>query len=144
MTTLLDTIRKTLEEGYDVVKDGAVNIIEKAEDFGKVNMHKFEIRQLSSNVEKKLTVLGDAVLPHLMKGDMEKVQENAVIKGIVKDIQDLNKQIENKRKEIDTVLVENAKILKEKEKDKVQKKIQELEQEIEDRMAVLNKLKEDK
>jgi hypothetical protein len=142
MTTLLDTIRKTLEEGYDVVKDGAVTIIEKAEDFGKINMHKFEIRQLSSNVEKKLTVLGDAILPHLIKGKLEKVEENETIKGIVNEIQDLNKQIENKRKEIDKVLEENAKIFKEKEKDKVQKKIQELEQEIENRMAILNKLKD--
>jgi len=141
MTTLLDTIRKTLEEGYDVVKDGAINIVEKAEDFGKINMYKFEIRQLSSNVEKKLTVLGDAVLPHLIKGDLENVKENKAINEIVKEIQDLNKQIDGKRKEIDKVLTENAKILKEKEKDKVQKKIQELEQDIEERMAVLKKLK---
>jgi hypothetical protein len=143
MTTLLDTIRKTLEEGYDVVKDGALNIVEKAEDFGKINMFKFEIRQLSSAIEKKLAVLGDAVLPYLIKGSMDNVQENQTIKGTVKEIQDLNKQIDSKRKEIDKVLTENAKILKEKEKDKVQKRIQELEQDIEERMAVLKKLKEE-
>jgi peptidoglycan hydrolase CwlO-like protein len=144
MTSLLDTIRKTLEEGYDIVKDGAVNIIEKAEDFGKINMHKFEIRQMSSSMEKKLTVLGDTVLPYLMKGNIEKAAEDEKIKGIVKDIQDFNKQIDTKHKDIDKILTENAKILKEKETDKVQKKIEELEQEIEDRLAVLNKLKDDK
>ena len=143
MTTLLDTIRKTLEEGYDVVKDSALNIVEKAEDFGKINMYKFEIRQLSSTVEKKLAVLGDAVLPYLMKSNIEGVQEDQTINVTVKEIQDLNKQIDGKRKEIDKVLTENAKILKEKEKDKIQKKIEELEQDIEERMAVLKKLKEE-
>ena len=144
MTSLLDTIRQTLEEGYDIVKDGAINIIEKAEDFGKINMHKFEIRQMSSSVEKKLTILGDAVFPYVVKGNFDKAAEDKTIKDTVKSIQDLNKQIEGKNKDIDKIITENAKFLKEKEKDKVQKKIQELEQEIEDRMAVLNKLKDDK
>ena len=53
MTSLLDDIRKTLEESYDLVRDGASTMIDKAEDFGKISKLKFEIRQISSNVEKK-------------------------------------------------------------------------------------------
>ena len=71
MTSLLDKMKKTLEESYDIVRDGASTMIEKAEDFGRISKLKFEIRQASTNVEKKLTVLGDAVFPHLMKNDVD-------------------------------------------------------------------------
>jgi hypothetical protein len=95
MATLLDQIKKTLEESYDVVRDSASTMIEKAEDFGKISKLKFDIRQISSNVEKKLTILGDAVFPHLVKNDVEALKDNPAIKLIVEEIQDLNKKMDD-------------------------------------------------
>ena len=44
MADLLDKIRKTLEEGYDNVRDSAATVIDKAEDFSKVSKLKFEMK----------------------------------------------------------------------------------------------------
>jgi hypothetical protein len=141
MTSLLDQIKKTLEETYDTVRDGAATMIDKAEDFGKVSKMKFDIRQMSSNAEKKLTVLGDAVLPHLIKNDVDALKDNPAIKLVVEEIQDLNKQIDDKQKEIDILITETEKIVKEKEEERMHERVQILEKEIEQRMSELKKLK---
>jgi len=141
MASLLEDIKKTLEESYDVVRDSASTMIDKAEDFGKISKLKFEIRQISSNVEKKLTVLGDAVFPHLLKNDVETLKDNPAIKLLVEELQDLNKQMDDKQKEMDALVQESKKINKEREQEKLQSKISTLEKEIEERMEVLKKLR---
>lgn len=141
MSTLLENIRKTLEESYDIVRDSASTIIDKAEDFGKISKLRFEIRQTGTNVERKLTILGDAVFPHLMKNDVEALKDNPAIKLLVEEIQDLNKQMDDKQKEIDKLLSENKKIIQQKEQEKLHEKISKIEQEIEERMQVLKQLK---
>ncbi|MCK4560996.1 MAG: hypothetical protein KAV45_14550 [Calditrichia bacterium] len=141
MTSLLDQIKKTLEETYDTVRDSASTMIDKAEDFGKISKMKFDIRQMSTNAEKKLTVLGDAVLPHLIKNNVDALKDNPAIKLIVEEIQDLNKQINDKQKEIDKLVAETEKIVKGKEEEKMHERIIILEKEIEQRMSELKKLK---
>ena len=141
MASLLEDIKKTLEESYDVVRDSASTMIDKAEDFGKISKLKFEIRQISSNVEKKLTVLGDAVFPHLLKNDVDTLKDNPAIKLLVEELQDLNKQMDDKQKEMDALVQESKKINKEREQEKLQSKISTLEKEIEERMEVLKKLR---
>ena len=143
MTSLLDQIKKTLEETYDTVRGSASTMIDKAEDFGKISKMKFEVRQMSSNTEKKLTILGDAVLPHLIKNDVDALKDNPAIKLLVEEIQDLNKQIGDKQKEIDKIVAETEKIVKEREQEKLHGRIQLLEKEIEQRMSELKKLKGD-
>ncbi len=143
MTTLLDKIRETLEEGYDYFRDTATVAIDKAEDFGKISKLKFEIKQISSNVEKKLTILGDALYPYLLKNDVEALKDNAAIKSILDEIQELNSKIEDKQKQIDKAVSENENITKEKEEGKIQKNIEVLEKEIEERMQVLKELKKE-
>jgi gas vesicle protein len=141
MTSLLDQIKKTLEETYDTVRDSASTMIDKAEDFGKISKMKFDVRQMSSNTEKKLTILGDAVLPHLIKNDVDALKDNPAIKLVVEEIQDLNKQIDDKQKEINKLVTETEKIVKEKEEEKMHLRIDILEKEIEQRMSELKKLK---
>ena len=143
MTSLLDQIKKTLEETYDIVRDGASTVIDKAEDFGKISKMKFDIRHMSSNAEKKLTILGDAVLPHLIKNDVAALKDNPAIKLVVEEIQDLNKQIDDKQKDIDILVVETDKIIKDKQEEKMHGRIKTLETEIETRMAELKELKKD-
>ncbi len=143
MPSLLDDIRKTLEESYDLVRDGASTMIEKAEDFGKISKIKFEIRQISSNVEKKLTILGDAVFPHLLKNDVETLKDNPAIKLLVEELQDLNKQVDDKQKEVEKLIEESKEQHKVKDHEKIQSKINTIEKEIEERMEVLKKLKEE-
>jgi hypothetical protein len=141
MESLLDKIKRTLEETYDVVRGSASTMIEKAEDFGKISKIKFEIRQLSINVEKKLTILGDAVLSHLIKNDVESLKDNPAIKLIVEEIQDINKQIDDKQMDMDKVVAENDQVVKLKEQEKLGTKIDELEKEIEQRMEELSNLR---
>ena len=143
MTTLLDKIRETLEEGYDYFRDTATVAIDKAEDFGKISKLKFEVKQISAQVEKKLTILGDALYPYLLKNDVEALKDNAAIKSILDEIQALNKKIEDKQKQVDKVVLENDKIVKEKEEGKIQQNIEVLEKEIEERMQVLKELKKE-
>ena len=144
MASFLDQIRKTLEETYDTVRGGASVMIDKAEDFGKISKMKFGIRQMSSNAEKKLTILGDAVLPHLIKNDVAALKDNPAIKLVVEEIQDLNKQIDDKQKEIDKIVAETENQMKEKEEEKLHERITTLEKEVEERMAELTRLKKNK
>ena len=141
MISLLDQIKKTLEDGYDVVRDSAITMIDKAEDFGRISKLKFEIRQIGSNVEKKLTVLGDAVFPHLLKNDVETLKDNPAIKLLVEELQDLNTQMSEKQKEADKLVEETKQMSKEKDQEKFQARITVLEKEIEDRMGMLKKLR---
>jgi len=141
MASFLEQIRKTLEETYDTVRGSASIMIDKAEDFGKISKMKFDIRQMSSNAEKKLTILGDAVLPHLIKNDVTALKDNPAIKLVVEQIQDLNKQIDDKQKEIDKMVEETEKQMKEKEEEKLHERIRFLEKEVEERMAELTRLK---
>ena len=143
MPSLLEDIRKTLEESYDLVRDGASTMIDKAEDFGKISKLKFEIRQISSNVEKKLTILGDAVFPHLLKNDVETLKDNPAIKLLVEELQDLHKQMDDKQKEVDKLIEENKQHNKAKDTEKLQSKISTIEKEIEERMEVLKKLRDE-
>lgn len=141
MPSLLDQIKKSLEESYDIVRDGAATVIDRAEDFGKISKLRFDIRQLSTRVEKKLTILGDAVFPHLVKNDVEMLKDNPAIKLVVEEIQDLNLQISEKQKDIDKLVNESEKMDKVKEQEKMQSRITELEREIEEKMDTLKKLK---
>ena len=141
MTSLLEKLKKTVEETYDTVRGSASEVIEKAEDFGKISKMRFDVRQFSNNVEKKLTILGDAVLPHLIKNDVDVLKDNPAIKLVVEEIQDLNKKIDDKQKEIDTIIAQSQKINKEKDEEKLHTRIQVLEKEIEERMAELKSLK---
>ncbi len=144
MTSLLEQIKQTLEETYDTVRGSASIMIDKAEDFGKISKIKFDIRQLSSSAEKKLTILGDAVLPYLIKNNVDALKDNPAIKLVVEEIQDLNKQIDDKQKEVDKVVAESEKIAKEKEEEKLHGRIEILEKEIEARMSELKVLKHEK
>ena len=69
------------------------------------------------------------------------MKDNPAIKLVVEEIQDLNKQIDDKQKAIDKILVESQKITREKEGEKLHTRIEILEKEIEERMNELNKLK---
>jgi hypothetical protein len=144
MTSLLDQIKKSLEDSYDVVRDGASTVLDRAEDFGKLSKLKFDIRQLNTRVEKKLTILGDAVFPHLVKNDVEMLKDNPAIKLVVEEIQDLNLKTTEKQKEIDKVVRESEKINKVKDEEKLQMQITDLEREIEEKMNVLKNLKDTK
>lgn len=143
MPTILDKVKNALDQGYDLFKDNASVLLDKAEDFGKINKLKVEIWQLSSSVEKKLAVLGDAVFPHLLKNNVEALKDNPAIKLILEEIKELNTQIDDKQKKVDELVVESKKVVKEKEEEKMQKKIELIEKEIEERMAILNELKKE-
>jgi len=81
--------------------------------------------------------------PYLLKNDVEALKDNAAIKSILDEIQELNTKIEDKQKQVDVVVSENEQITKEKEEGKIQKNIEVLEKEIEERMNVLKELKQE-
>jgi polyhydroxyalkanoate synthesis regulator phasin len=141
MTTLLEKIRKTLEEKYDYFRDNANTVMERAEDFGRISMLKFEIKQMSASVERKLAVLGDAVFPHLLSGDLSPLQDNPAVKLVLEEIQELNRQIDAKHKEMNQIIQSNETEIRLREHGEMKKRIEELEKEIEDRMADLDDAK---
>ena len=141
MATLLEKIRKTLEESYDYFRDNANTVMEKAEDFGRISMLKFEIKQMSASVERKLAVLGDAVFPHLLSGDLSPLQDNPAVKLVLEEIQELNRQIEARQKEVNQIIRDNEAEIRVREHGEMKKRIEQLEKEIEDRMADLNEVK---
>ena len=142
MTSILDKIRKTLEEGFDIFRDSAAGVIEKAEDIGKVSKLKFEIKQLSSNLEKKLTLLGDTVYPFLKDENYDALKDHEGLKAILEDIQGLQEEIDAKEKEMKKIISENEALQKSRVEQKIQSRIKELEKEIEEKMKEIEKLRQ--
>ena len=63
---------------------------------------------------------------------------------MIDEIQDLNKKIDEKQKEIDVLVVESENVMQGKEKEKLHTRVEALEQEIEERMNALKELRGEK
>jgi predicted Holliday junction resolvase-like endonuclease len=86
-------------------------------------------------------VLGDAVFPHLLSGDLSPLQDNPAVKLVLEEIQELNRQIDAKHKEMNQIIQSNETEIRLREHGEMKKRIEELEKEIEDRMADLDDAK---
>lgn len=142
MADFLDKIKKGVEEGYDVVRNNAGILRDRAEDLSKITKLKFELHQLNSAREKKLALLGRTVFPYLMENNTDALKTHENLQFLLDEIKNLINQIELVQHAIKDISardsVEHKKVVN---GEKIRKEIEKLEREIEDHLKDIKAVK---
>ncbi len=142
MKDILDKLKKSVEDSFDVLRSNAVNIKDVAEDYGKIAKLRFEKHQLQSAREKKFTLLGKTVYPYLLENRPEQLREHETLPMLVDEIKNFDNQIELLHLAIKDISAREKRITTEKDKDAVYKQIEALEEKIEQRLNELKAVRE--
>lgn len=132
MSEFLDKIKKSVEDGYSTLRINAINLTETAGEYGKIAKLKFELHQLKSSSEKKLTLLGSTVYPYLLENNADALKSDETLVALLDDIKNNSNQMELLQKAIEDIST-REKVEKKKIRDheKMRKEIEDLEQQIE-------------
>jgi len=143
MTDFFDRFKKTFEEGLETVRQNAMNLKDVAEEYSKVAKLKFELYQLKSSRDKKLTLLGNTVYPFLMENDFKGLKAHETLFTIVKDIKSLNDQIDLLKVAIDDMSENETDGEKTDDSEHLKDQITNLEKDIEERLKEIKIMKEE-
>jgi len=96
MSSLWDDIAKTIREGVDTV-------VEKTEEYTRIGRIKVDILNIKRNVEKNFTELGGKVYHLIVEENKTQIATNKEVKEIVECVKLLEKELEEKNKELEKV-----------------------------------------
>lgn len=102
MTSLWDDIAKTIREGVDTV-------VEKTEEYTRIGRIKVDILNIKRNVEKNFAELGGKVYHLIVEEKKTQVANNKEVKEIVECVKLLEKELEEKNKELEKVKAKEGK-----------------------------------
>lgn len=132
MNDFLDKLKKSVEDGYSNLRTNAINLKDTAGEYGKIAKLKFELHQLKSSRDKKLSLLGSTVYPYLLKNNTEGLKSHETLVMLLDEIKNISNQIELLQRAIDDISTkekeENKKV---RDHAKMRKEIEELEEQIE-------------
>lgn len=94
MASLWDDIAKTIREGVDTV-------VEKTEELTKMGRTKVDIINIKRNVEKNFAELGGKVYHMIVEEKKTQIAGNKEIKEVIARIKDLERQLDEKNKELE-------------------------------------------
>ncbi len=94
MADLWEDIQKTIREGM-------TTIAEKTEELTKIGRAKVEILNIKRQIERRFTELGGKVYHLIAEEGSARVASNSEVKDLIAAIKQLEKQLEDKRKEIE-------------------------------------------
>jgi predicted RNase H-like nuclease (RuvC/YqgF family) len=94
MADLWEDIQKTIREGV-------TTIAEKTEELTKIGRAKVEILNIKRQIERKFAELGGKVYHLIAEEGSARVASNPEVKDLIADVQRLETQLEEKRKEIE-------------------------------------------
>jgi hypothetical protein len=140
MSDFLEKLKKSAEGSYSTVLNNAVNLKDLAEGYGKIAKLKFELHQLKSAREKKLTLLGETVFPYLLENNTKALQAHETLQMLLDEIKNHGNQIELVQHAISDIS-DREKVYSEKDHDKIQSEIELLEQKIEEQLEELKAVK---
>jgi len=102
MTSLWDDIAKTIREGVDTV-------VEKTEEFTRIGRIKVDILNIKRNIEKNFTELGGKVYHLIVEEKKSQITSDKEIKEIIDCVKLLEKELEEKNKELEAVKTKEGK-----------------------------------
>lgn len=143
MTDFMEKFRKTFEEGLETVRENAMNLKDLAEEYSKVAKLKFELYQLRTSRDKKLTLLGNTVYPYFLSQDFKGLKAHDTLMTLVSDIRNLNDQIDLLQHAIDDITEKAKQEDKKDDKEHLKSQITNLEKDIEERLQEIKQMKEE-
>jgi hypothetical protein len=143
MTDFFDRFKKTFEEGLESVRQNAQNLREVAEEYSKVAKLKFELYQMKSSRDKKLTLLGETVYPYLLQNDHKGLKAHDTLAALVNEIKHMNEQIELLENAINDLSEKEKEERPKEDKEQLKKQITNLETEIEKRLKEIKAMKDE-
>lgn len=102
MTSLWDDIAKTIREGVDTV-------VEKTEEYTRIGRIKVDILNIKRNIEKNFTELGGKVYHLTVEEKKTQIASDKEIKEIIECVKLLEKELEEKNKELEKVKTKEGK-----------------------------------
>ena len=98
----------TWEDIKKKVKGGVAIAADKTEEYAKIGKLKVDIVKINHNLDKAYAGLGRAMHKLLSKSKKVDVTDNAQVKTLITKIDDLNKSVQTKEKEIESIKKESA------------------------------------
>ena len=96
-----ERMKTVVNQGYETTKDALGTAADKAKELGEKGVLKFEISQLERETGKKFALLGNNVYQILaVSGQSTLSKNNADVKTLISEIQDLEKKIQEKEEAI--------------------------------------------
>ena len=115
MPNLWEDLKDKVKQGFDVAA-------EKTKEYAKIGELKVEIHNLGRDLDKTHRSLGEEVYAYLKKTKSSPLSEKAQVKKLLKEVDDIKKNIKAKEEEIEKVKKEAEKDQKNKETPKQQTK----------------------
>ena len=101
--SFMDRVQETLNQGLKTSKDLFSKAKDKEKDIGEIGVLKFEIKQLENQAEKIVGQLGSKVYQTLVvEGHNSLSQNTAGVKELLTEIQQIEKRIDEKEKQLET------------------------------------------
>ena len=122
-----------LDEMLDKIKEGAVTIADKTDEYTRIGKLKVEMVSLKRNTEATFTALGAKAYHLIVNEKQVNITKDEEVKNYIEKIKDLEKEMTDKKEKIEQIKEEKAaerkKRADEKEKNKEEEKTEETAEE---------------
>ncbi len=99
-----ERMKQVMSQGVETTRKGMEQAAEKARELGEKGVLKYEIMRLEKDVERRFALLGSQVYRVLSESGQSSVPASAPeVQGLVAEIRDLQKKIEDKEKALAAV-----------------------------------------
>ena len=133
MAKFFDRMKKTLQEGLEVVKRGteivaektpevAATVAEKTQEAINIGKLRLQIQTLNHRVDKTFTEVGKKVYD-LSRKKVNQIENDEMLKKLLAEVNRLKKQIKDMEKKLDTTKKAEQKETKAKTKPRVKKSV---------------------
>ncbi len=103
MTTLWDSVKKSLKDGAKIAKEGATIAAEKAEEFSKKSKVMFDISNIKRKIEKSFTEIGGKAYHLIVEENVKDISENEEVQTLLENVKKLEDELNTKQEEYNNI-----------------------------------------
>lgn len=100
---LWDKVKKYMEEGVDVLKEGASVVAEKTGELAKIGKIKMEIMNLNRKINNCFNEIGGKLYHLKVEGKQDEINSDARISKLVEEIKKLEEEVKDKEEQLSKV-----------------------------------------
>jgi uncharacterized protein (UPF0335 family) len=101
--TLWEKVKKYMEEGLEVVKEGATVVAEKTGELAKVGKIKMEIMNLNKKINNCFNEIGGKVYHLKLEGKQDEINSDSRINELIEEIKRLEQEVKDKEEKMKEV-----------------------------------------
>lgn len=98
-----------IDDLSNVLKRGITTIARKTDEYTKIGKIKVDIIGIKRDIDKKFNELGAKTYQLIVEQNNPKVAANEEVQKLIEDVKSLNKQLQDKKEELERVREEYAK-----------------------------------